>query len=95
MGNLAVKNVFDLGLRTATRRSHHKRTDVIRQREAGLICDREDVHDLGGYDYFGYAFRSLQADALGSNGLQTSAIVQTVGLRIPENRIDVQEIVPQ
>lgn len=95
MGNLTVEDVFDLGRRTATRRCNYKGADVISKREAGLMSDCEHVHDLGGYDCFGYAFRTLQADALDGDGFQTSAIVQAVGLGIPENRIDIQEIVPQ
>jgi hypothetical protein len=95
VSNLAVENVFDFGCRTTPRCCDHERADVVGQRKTRLISDREHVHNLGRKDCFRDTFRPLQADALGSNRFETSAIVQPVVCRIPENRIDVQQIVPQ
>lgn len=43
----------------------------------------------------GYSLVPLQPDALRRDGLQTSTIVQSVGLGIPQNRIDIEKIMPQ
>lgn len=95
MGMLTVEDVFDFGGRTTPRCCDHKVADVIGQRETGLMSDGERVHNLGRYDCVRDAFPPLQSDALGGNRFKTSAIVQPVGFRIPQNRIDIQQIVPQ
>jgi len=53
------------------------------------------VNDLCGHYCLRYAFLSLKPDTLSDDCLQAPAIVQAVSLWIPENRIDVQEIVLQ
>ena len=51
--------------------------------------------NLGRNHGLGYALTPLQPDPFRRNGLQASAIVQAVGLRIPQNRIDIEKVMPQ
>jgi len=93
MRNLAVKNILNLGGWTTARGCGYERTHIFGEREVRLVGDRQYMSDLRDDHGSGYAFLSLQPDTFGDDGLEAAAIVEAVGLRIPENRIDVEQIV--
>jgi hypothetical protein len=95
VGKLSFENRLDINRRATPGSPHHKRAQVIGQRKVCFIRHCQNVSDLGGPNLVGDALAALEADALGGNRLEASAIVQLIALRIPKNAIDIEKIVPQ
>lgn len=95
MRDLSFQNSVDVGFRALPRCLRHKRSEFLREGKLGFAGYRQHVRNLRRNELTGDTFGRGQADLTRGDSLQASAVVQLVGCRIPEDRVDIQEVVPQ